>query len=83
MDKEIVIILTARQWFAITHGGIRKHGRRKAFGAGNLSSQIDDQLKKEITQKQYEDLKKEWLSLASMFPAETQKKNKIARKQNP
>lgn len=81
--KEIAIILTDREWFALTHSGIGKTGRRKAFGVSFLTKNILEQLKKEITATQYDKLNAEWLKLAPLFPDQSsysKEKNKIGKK---
>jgi len=66
--KEIVIVLTLKEAFAITHSGIGKVGRRKAFGTPGLTKRIHDQIKAQSTAQEYDDIKAEWLTLAPKFP---------------
>jgi len=81
--KDIVIVFTAREAFGLMRGGVRKQGRRKAFGAFGLSDKVHKAIQETLTVEEYETLKAEWLKLEKEMPDVTLSKPKPPKKTAP
>ena len=74
--KEIIIKLSDREAFAITHGGIGQPSKRKQFGAHGITTKISEQMIAQIGEPAVLAFKEEWKAIKSELPATTPKKVK-------
>jgi hypothetical protein len=74
------IDLTAREWFAISRGGIGRTSKRKLFKTINLSNKIFEQFSEQITVEELDSLEKEWLAIKTDIPPIPPKSQKISEK---
>ena len=80
--KEIIIKLTAKEVFGILRGGVRKAGRRKAFGAFELNPKINKQVEAQLTKDEIDELYTEWKACATV-ETPTPPKKKVIKKTTP